>query len=159
MECDLIPYFGLHLQIGTFSCRWGQLFLRCLLRCWIIRLNYTKNAGQVLSPFPFSSSLFGPAVLCFPVGMQVSDGRGANHVLSFLSTHLHSEGLLSCTHIFKECGSLTSGRRQREQERERERQRESASHRGPSVHLWNDLAPQLLSSWPSMADVLVEEFS
>lgn len=113
MECDLIPYFWLHLQIGTFSCRWGQLFHRCLLWCRIIRLNYPKNADGFALPF-LSPRPFLALPLCVsPLEYRSLMGEGANHVLSFLSTHLHSEGLLACAQIFKGCGSLTSGRRQR----------------------------------------------
>lgn len=148
MECDLLPYFWLHLQIGTFSCRWGQLFLRCLLRCGIIRLNYPKNAGQILSPFPFSSSLFGPASLCFPVGMPVSDGRRS--IMSSLFS------ALTCT--VRGCRPVLMYPRDVEVwpvacGRERERQRQS--RRGPSVHLWpwhySHHHPAWLTCWRNLA--------
>lgn len=61
-------------------------------------------------------------------------------------------GLLACVHVFRGYGSLVSGGRERMREGERERERKR--HRRPSVHLWNDLAPEFLPSSPSMADML-----
>lgn len=99
MARDLLQCFWLHLQIGTFSCRCGQLFLRYLLLCGIIRLNQPENAGQALfftsSPIPLSLCL--SLLECStPTGFAVR----VNHVHSAAST-------LTCT--VRGCGPVQSG--------------------------------------------------